>query len=79
MKPPVVRVVYDNLPYLIVPGEDGSLDRAYGPFTPGTEPSLAEAGHHNEVRDPDTLHALSKLIPISPTVPPARDTLSGQG
>jgi len=76
MTSPPVRIVYDNLPYLVLIGEDGSLSQAWGPFTPGTEPSMAERGEANEVRDAATLAALSKLIPISPSLPAADDNLS---
>jgi hypothetical protein len=42
MHPEASRVVYNDQPYLVMLREDGSLDRAYGPFGPGTEPSLSE-------------------------------------
>ncbi len=77
MHPPTVRVVYDNRPYLVVTRDDGSMAHAYGPFVPGTEPSLDECGEHNEVSNGVTLGALSKLVPISPSLRPAEDTLAG--
>lgn len=77
MHPDAVRVVYDNQPYLVVRHEDGSLARAHGPFVPGTEPSLAECTSDNEVRDPALLSALEQLLPISPALPSADDTLAG--
>ena len=71
-----VRVVYDNQPYLVVRQPDGSLDRAYGPFTPGTEPSLAECGPENEIRSGSLLSTLEELLPISPPLPASDDTLA---
>lgn len=72
-----VRVVYENQPYLVIQRADGSLERAYGPFTPGTEPSLAECGPETEVRSPSLLASLEQLVPISPSLPNSDDTLSG--
>jgi hypothetical protein len=77
MHPRAIRVVYDNLPYLIVRGEDGDVERAYGPFTPGTEPSLAECTSDMEVRDRSLLATLRDLLPISPELPTHEDTLAG--
>jgi hypothetical protein len=77
MHPDAARVVYDNRPYLVIRREDGSLDRAHGPFTPGTEPSLAECRDENEVRDAILLSTLANLLPISPSLPRADDTLAG--
>lgn len=77
MQPAPVRVVYDNTPYLVIRREDGSIDRAYGPFTPGTEPSLQECSTDNEIRDPALLATLTDLLPISPTLPPSQDNLAG--
>lgn len=77
MYPDAVRVVYDNQPYLAHRQEDGSLARAYGPFAPGTEPSLAECTPDNEVHDPALLSALQALLTISPPLPSSEDTLAG--
>jgi hypothetical protein len=77
MREDAVRVVYDNQPYLVIRHDDGSLERAYGPFTPGTEPSLAECGPEQQVRSQSLLAALEELLPISPVLPPADDTLAG--
>ncbi len=52
MRPDALRVVYDSRPYLVTPAEDGSLHRAYGPFTPGTEASLPDVSRDSEVTDP---------------------------
>ena len=72
-----VRVVYDNVPYLVIRREDGSLSRAHGPFTPGTEPNLAECTRANRVSSAGVLAALEDLLPISPTLPEHEDTLAG--
>jgi hypothetical protein len=77
MRPEAVRVVYQSRPYLVTRRDDGSLDRAYGPFTPGTEPSLAEVNQAAEVRDETVLAALEDLLPISPALPSRDDTLAG--
>jgi hypothetical protein len=77
MDPEVVRVVYDNMPYLVVRAEDGSAERAYGPFTPGTEPDASECGPQTEVRSRRLLNSLEKLLPISPPLPSHEDTLAG--
>ena len=71
-----IRVVFDNRPYLVTRHPDGSLERAYGPFAPGTEPSMAECGQANEVRTTATLDALRLLMPISPELAPGSDTLA---
>jgi hypothetical protein len=77
MRAEALRVVYNSRPYLVTRHEDGSLERAHGPFTPGTEPSLAEVGPEVEVRDPAVLAALEGLLPISPMLPSGEDTLAG--
>lgn len=77
MHPEATRVVYNNQPYLIVRGEDRDAARAYGPFTPGTEPSLAECTSDMEVRDGALLAVLQDLLSISPELPTHEDTLAG--
>ena len=77
MHPEATRVVYNNQPYLILRGEDSDAARAYGPFTPGTEPSLAECTSDLEVRDPALLTRLQDLLRISPDLPTHEDTLAG--
>jgi hypothetical protein len=71
-----IRVVFDNRPYLVTRQPDGSVERAYGPFAPGTEPSMDECGAHNEVNSSATRDALELLLPISPELPPGSDTLA---
>ena len=77
MRPESVRVVYDNQPYLVMRREDGSLDRAYGPFTPGTEPDLAQCTDATAVGSAALLATLEGLLPISPALPSSEDTLAG--
>ena len=76
MHGPASRVVFDNMPYLVELDEHGSISRAFGPFTPGTEPSLAECGDANRVRDAELLATLASLLPLSPDIPAADDTLA---
>ena len=76
MHAPASRVVYDNLPYLVELDADGSVIRAFGPFAPGTEPSLAECGDDNQVRDPKLIATLTRLLPLSPDIPTAGDSLA---
>lgn len=77
MHPPATRVVYRNLPYLLELNADGSIAAAFGPFTPGTEPSLAECSADTQVHDAELLNRLVRLMPISPDMPAADDTLAG--
>ena len=72
-----VRVVFDNLPYLVVRADDGSIAHAYGPYAPGTEPNLADAGPASEVTDADLLGTLEGLLPLSPELPGTESTLAG--
>lgn len=76
MHPEAVRVVFESQPYLVIRASDGSLERAYGPFAPGTEPSLDGCSDENRIHDPTLLAALHDLLPISPVVPPNKDTLA---
>jgi hypothetical protein len=73
----VVRVVYDNRPYMVIRDADGSLAGAYGPFIPGTEPNLAECSSEHEVRSASLLASLEDLLPLSPPLPPSEGTLAG--
>ena len=54
----------------------GPLPEHSGPFTPGTEPSLADCGDGNRVRDSRLLATLARLLPLSPDIPAADDTLA---
>lgn len=74
---PMVRVVYDYQPYLVVRRADGSPERAFGPFTPGTAPSAAESGPDDEAHDHAVLGKLQDLLPWSPSLPAHDDTLAG--
>lgn len=64
--PPMVRVVHDYQPYLAVRRADGSLRRAFGPFTPGTEPFIAESGPNDGIRDRAVFGKLQDSMPWSP-------------
>jgi hypothetical protein len=75
--PPATRVIYRNVPYLVELGPDGNVVAAFGPFTPGTEPSLAECSADTQVRDAALIAALTRLVPTSPDLPAAEDTLAG--
>ena len=77
MHAPATRVVYRNQPYLLALTADDSVLAAFGPFTPGTEPSLAECSPDTLVKDADLLDRLMRLVPISPDLPAAEDTLAG--
>lgn len=77
MHPPANRVVYRNRPYLLELATDGSVVAAFGPFTPGTEPSLADCSEDTRVRNAGLLDCLTRLVPISPDLPAAEDTLAG--
>ena len=71
-----VRVVYKNLPYLVIREADGALGQAHGPFTPGTEPNLVECNDTNRVESEDLLVELDQLVPVSPSIPPSLNTLA---
>src|SRR5215211_8876 len=71
-----VRVIHENRPYLVVRGDGGSVEHAYGPFTPGTEPSLADCTPDREVSG-ELVGTLVQLLPASPPIPPEEDTLAG--
>ena len=77
MRRETLRVVYDSQPYLVTLNDEGRLEHAYGPFTPGTEPNLAECGPDSEVHGQDLRAALESLLPLSPALPSAEDTLAG--
>jgi hypothetical protein len=76
LKPEPLRVIYDKRPYLVTRDEDGTLEHAYGPFDPGTEPSLSECGPEREVRSGVLLAELEGLMPDSPALLPGADTLA---
>jgi hypothetical protein len=77
MRHDAVRVVYDSQPYLVTLSENGRLEHAYGPFTPGTEPNLDECNPDSEVRSQRVRAALEALLPVSPALPSGEDTLAG--
>ena len=59
--PDMVRIVYDYQPYLAVRRANGSLERAFGPFAPAAEPSVAESSA-GEVHDPRRLGHAQKPV-----------------
>lgn len=77
MHPPATRVIYRSVPYLLELAADGTVVAAFGPFTPGTEPSLAECSADMRVQDVELLAQLTRLVPVSPDLPAAEDTLAG--
>jgi len=77
MHPPATRVIYRDRPYLLELNADGSVVAAFGPFAPGTEPSLAECSADTQAQDAEILDRLTRLLPISPHLPAAEDTLAG--
>lgn len=77
MHAPATRVVYRNQPYLLELNADGSVAGAFGPFAPGTEPSLAECTVDTQVHDAELLAQLTRLLPVSPNLPASEDTLAG--
>jgi hypothetical protein len=76
MRTEPIRVVYENRPYLVMRDAEGHLEQAWGPFTPGTEPSLAECSPDVEVTDSSLRATLDELMSISPTLPSSDDTLA---
>ena len=76
MRTEPIRVVYENRPYLVTRDAEGRLERAWGPFTPGTEPSLSECSPEMEVADSSLRATLDELMAISPTLPNSDDTLA---
>lgn len=76
MHPPATRVINRDRPYLLETNAGGSL-AAFGPFAPGTEPSLADCSADTQVQDAELLDRLARLLPISPDLPAAEDTLAG--
>ena len=77
MHPPVRRVIYQQQPYLVELDPNGGVVAAFGPFTPGTEPSLAECNASTQVRDAELLERLTPLVAMSPHLPAGDDTLAG--
>ncbi len=77
MHPSATRVVYRVQPYLLELSTDGSVVAGFGPFTPGTEPSLAECTADTQVQDAEILDRLTRLLRISPDLPAAEDSLAG--
>lgn len=77
MHPPASRVIYQDQPYLLELNGDGSVAAAFGPFAPGTEPSLAQCSADNQVKDAELLDRIARALPTSPDLPPGDDSLAG--
>ena len=73
--PDTTRVVLDNLPYLVVQPADGE-PTVFGPFDPGTEPSLEECAPERTVSDSAIRDAVLALRPLSPEIPAHASTLA---
>lgn len=77
MHPPATRVIHRDRPYLLEVNADGSVVAAFGPFAPGTEPCLAACNADTRVQDAELLDCLTRLVPISPDLPAAEESLAG--
>jgi hypothetical protein len=69
------RVVHDDLPYVVVDDERGE-STVYGPFDPGTEPSLAECTSDHRVTDQRVRDQVMALRPVSPEIPAHASSLA---
>jgi hypothetical protein len=61
------RVVYQSRPYLLRHHE--GEEKVYGPFEPGSEPTLAMATADREVEDPTLISEVRRLAAVSPPLP----------
>jgi hypothetical protein len=68
------RVIHDFKPYLVMYGVGGDRE-VFGPFAPGTEPSLEACADANRVADPTLAEAILGLASGSPELRPAQDHL----
>ena len=57
-----VLVVSDGCPYLVELADDGSLQRAFGPFALGTAPTPSECGPDVEMTDAAKLDELRRVM-----------------
>jgi hypothetical protein len=69
------RIVHDDLPYMVVDDERGE-STVYGPFDPGTEPSLAECTPDRRLTDPSLRERVIALRPVSPDIPAHASSLA---
>jgi hypothetical protein len=69
------RVVLDGTPYLVVDDREGPAS-VYGPFDPGTEPSLDVCTPDRQVTDPALRDAVLDLRSISPDIPAHASSLA---
>jgi hypothetical protein len=77
MHPHATRVIYQDQPYLLELNGDGSVAAAFGPFAPGTEPSLTACSADNQVQDAELLDRIIRGLPMSPDLPANEDSLAG--
>ena len=57
-----VLIVSDDCPYLVELAQDGSLQRAFGPFALGTAPTPSECGPDVEMTDGARLEELRRAL-----------------
>ena len=69
------RVVRDDIPYLLIDDGTGGFS-VFGPFEPGTEPSLVECTPERLVTDPHLRDEILALREISPDIPPHASSLA---
>jgi len=70
------RIVYNDIPYLVVDEPNGRPPTVFGPFDPGTEPSLIECTADRRVTDQQLIDRVIGLRPISPDIPPHASSLA---
>ena len=68
------RVVLDDVPYVVV--DDAAGETVYGPFDPGTEPSLAECTPERRVSDESVRDRVIALRSVSPDIPAHASSLA---
>lgn len=69
------RIVYNDVPYLVV-DEDRGEPAVFGPFDPGTEPSLDACLPDRRVTDRELAQRVIELRPISPAIPAHASSLA---
>ena len=69
------RVVLDDLPYVVVDDARGE-STVYGPFDPGTEPSLAECTPERRVSNESVRDRVIALRSVSPDIPAHASSLA---
>ena len=69
------RIVHEDLPYMVV-DDARAGPTLYGPFEPGTEPSLAECTPDRRVTDQGLRERVIALRPVSPDIPAHASSLA---